>query len=492
MHTTEHTKETHTFKRLDLIILSIIIVLGFIFRLYKTFDTPLADLHSWRQVDTAAVARNFVKDGFDLLKPRYDDLSSLQSGMENPEGVRFVEFPIYNAIVAGMHLLYRGWPIEVWGRLVSSFFSLFIIGVIYYLALKERDRTTAIIAAAVFAFFPWFVYFSRMVLPETMATAYAMLSIFFFYLYAHKEKNRYTYVYFALSLITYAVSILVKPTAGFYGLAIACMFFRMFRFKLVMKWQPYVFLGLALAPFIVWRMYISQFPVGIPASSWLITHVNTWEGQKNIFFKPAFFRWIFFERIGIMMFGAYLSFFFILGALTKPKKYLLHVILACAFIYLFTFQGGNVQHEYYQTILLPAFALFIGAGASWIIQNGQLFIHPLITYATIIVTFAFAFSFSYYRVKDFYGYPQDLVQIANVIKTLTKPTDKIVTDRLGDTTLLYLADRRGSPAIHKNLTELKNDGYKYLVTQSKDKMKELKEQGYVFLFENDQFAVVKF
>jgi len=60
-------------KKLDFIILFLILVAGLSFRLYK-ISSPLADLHSWRQADTSAVTRNFVKRGIDLSHPRYDDL----------------------------------------------------------------------------------------------------------------------------------------------------------------------------------------------------------------------------------------------------------------------------------------------------------------------------------------------------------------------------------------------------------------------------------
>jgi hypothetical protein len=83
-------KEEFSFsKTIDTVILLTIICVAFAFRLYK-INTPLADLHSWRQADTAAVGRNFVKQGFDFLHPRYDDLSNVQSGKENPQGYRFV------------------------------------------------------------------------------------------------------------------------------------------------------------------------------------------------------------------------------------------------------------------------------------------------------------------------------------------------------------------------------------------------------------------
>jgi len=119
-------------KKLDYFILSTILIIAFIFRLYK-INTPLADLHSWRQADTASVARNYVKNGIDLFHPVYDDLSNVQSGIDNPNGYRMVEFPIYNAIVAILYKIFPIFTLEIWGRLTTIIFSGLILFALAYI-----------------------------------------------------------------------------------------------------------------------------------------------------------------------------------------------------------------------------------------------------------------------------------------------------------------------------------------------------------------------
>jgi len=484
-------KKTKGFKTLDIIILGIILVISVGFRLYK-INTPLADYHSWRQVDTAAVARNFVKNGFDLFHPRYDDISSIQSGQENPEGYRFVEFPVYNAVFA---LLYKYLPLtslEIYGRLTTIFFSLIIIGAIYYLCLKEEDRLTAITASLIYSVFPFFVFFSRVILPETTATAFAFLAILFIYLYFENNRTMQKYLLFSLSILSFSLSLLVKPTTIFYFIPLLYLFARKERFNLFKRSSFYLYFILIVIPFGLWRLYIQNYPQGIPPSDWLITHVNTYEGLKNIFFRPAFFRWIFFERICVAIFGGFLSGFFLLGILNKPKKYFFYAILTAAFVYLFTFQGGNIQHEYYQTIALPALAIFAGLGIAVVLRNGKQFLTPVLSSLIIIFFVGLSYFFAFYKVKDYYNFPPELPQIANIINTLTKEDDKIVTDRLGDTTLLYLTGRKGAPAIYKDPDQLKDLGYNYLVTLNKDTIESIKQKGlYPVVFENDKFALFK-
>ncbi|MDA1317244.1 MAG: glycosyltransferase family 39 protein [bacterium] len=476
-------------KRIDYLFLSIILIIAMGLRLYN-IDTPLADLHSWRQADTAAVARNFSRDGINLLKPTYDDLSSIQTGIENPEGLRMVEFPLYNAIVS---LFVRYLPlasVTVYGRLVSSMFSLVTIAILYYFGLKEKNRLAGIAAAGIFAMYPFFVFFSRTVLPETTAVSFMMISLFLLHT-GFDKTNSLRVMPFIGSILFFALSVLIKPTTIFYAFAAGYLFIDHYRFDVFKNWRPYAFFILALIPFALWRWYILAFPEGIPASAWLITHVNTFEGPKNIFFKPAFFRWIFMERIGIAMFGIFGTFFLLFGVIGKYKRFFIHSMLFSAFVYLFTFQGGNVQHEYYQIILLPALALAAGAGLAQLAELPGKFVHGFILYPTILVVFGIGFLFSYYKVKDYYYYPKDLPQIAQLIQAFTKPTDKIVTDRTGDTTLLYLADRKGAPAVYKDIPTLQQLGYSFLITSNGEMTNELKEQGFVVLVENEFYSIIQ-
>lgn len=475
-------------KRKDIFILAFILLIAILVRVYK-IDTPLADLHSWRQADTAAVARNFTRYGFNLLKPTYDDLSSIQTGIENPTGIRMVEFPIYNAIFAFFYKYLPITSLEIYGRFTSIVFSLITIAVLYYFALKEKNRIAAIATGGIYAVFPFFVFFSRVILPETTAVAFMMLSLFFLYIALTKKGK--PILFFVFGTIFFTLALLSKPTTIFYSFAAGYLFIQIYKFDVLKQWRPYVFFIIGLAPLILWRWYILQYPEGIPASTWLIYQVNTFEGPKEIFFRPAFFRWIFMERIGTEIFGIYGIVFFVSGAIGKYKSFFIHSILFSGCIYIFTFQGGNVQHEYYQTIVLPMFALLGGVGIANIIELPSKYVQKFILYPSLFVILIFSIAFSYYKVKDYYIYPNDLPQIAELIKTFTMHDDKIVTDRSGDTTLLYLADRKGAPAVYKNLDDLKKLGYSYLVTSNDGLKEDLKSKGFEIIVETDLYLLVK-
>lgn len=480
------------FRPVDILLLTFVLVLAFTFRLYK-IDSPLADLHSWRQADTAAVARNFVRNGIDFLHPRYDDLSSIETGIENPQGYRMVEFPIYNAIVASAYKVLPFLSLETVGRLTTVFFSLIIIGILYFLLFKEVGRLAAFGGSIVYAVFPFFVFFSRVILPETAALAFTFISVLLLYLYSHKQTSRYIEIpLLFFSALFFAGALLIKPTVIFYGLTLLYLFVKKFRLNIVKKFDVYIFFAVAVIPFVLWRLYIRSFPEGIPASDWLFTSVNTYQGLKTVFLRPAFFRWIFFERINEMMFGGYLSLLFVMGVLRKNTKFFLQSLLISALLYLFVFEGGNVQHEYYQTVIFPPFAMFVGIGVEFLWSIRKFTFSTAATILIISILYMTSFLFAYYKVKDFYNVPSDLTAIARVIKSISDPEDKIVTDRSGDTTLLYLADRKGWPAYSGNLDDLKSKGYKYFITAHSDLVLQLKTgTKYKVVFANDQFTVFK-
>lgn len=480
--------KVNNFLKVDILILSFILLVALSLRLYK-INTPLADFHSWRQVDTAAVARNFVKDGFDLLKPRYDDLSNVQSGKDNPQGYRMVEAPIYNAMFAGLYKAIPSLSLEVWGRLVSIIFSLITISIIYYLLLKEHSRLSAVFASLIYSVFPFFIFFSRVVLPESTSLGLAFMSIFFLYKFNKREGGAIAYIQFTLSLVFIALSLLVKPMTIFFFLPLAYLFLEKYKKSLIKKPLPYLYFLLAVIPLFWWRNYIKSFPEGIPGSEWLITSVNTTGALQKIFFRPAFFRWIFFERINNLILGGLASSFLVLGCFVKQKRWLTITILLSSLVYLFVFQGGNVQHEYYQTLILPAIAIFAGIGIDYLFANRKTINFSV--YLAVPVILALSWFFSYYTVRNYYDYSPDLVQTAKIINSLTTDRDWVVTDTTGDTTLLYLSERRGAPAVYKDPKTLKELGYKVLSTTSPDMVNQMKRDNFELLFENEKLSIFK-
>lgn len=481
------------FQSRDTLALGFLIALAVILRLYH-ITAPVADWHSWRQVDTASVARNFVEGDFDLLHPKFDDFSNVQTGKYNPEGLRFVEFPLYNASFA---LLYRVAPIvtlEVYGRIVTILFSLMTLISIYYLLYHEVSRPSAFWGGLIYAVMPFFVYYSRVILPDPIAIGCICISIMCMYRWTHEPKKYSSVLLYVLGLIFASSAILIKPTAIFYYLPLLYLFFRKYQFKTILRWDMYVFFLLAVMPFGIWRYWISLFPVGGPGFEWLITSVNTPEGQQIIFMRPAFFRWVFYERILLRIMGGWAGGFILLGAVRKHKRpWVIYTLCASALIYIFTFQGGNVQHDYYQIMILPVLALVAGIGIGLLYDSHERFIPRSLMTFVVLGVIAFSWVMSYQQVKDMYAVNGGLINNARIIKTLTPADARVVTDTTGDTTLLYNAHRKGMPAFADTLPELKKRGMQYFATSNAGAIEDVRTNHPEFteLFSNADITLFK-
>ena len=455
-------------KRIEIFLLSAILVAAFIARLYR-FDNPIADWHSWRQVDTSAVSRNFVKQGFDVLRPRYDDISKIQTGVPNPEGYRFVEFPIYNALQAGAYIVFDYFTLEEWGRLVTILFSLSGVAFLYLIVRRKSDSVVALLAAFFYAFLPYSIYFGRTILPDPAMTATILGGIYFFDLWVEESIKYKVFsikylLFFALAVVFTASALLLKPFAVFFTLPMIYLVYEKFGFWFVKKWQLWLFLCLSVLPLIVWRSWIQNYPEGIPASSWLFN-------GDSIRFKGAFFYWIFADRIGRLILGYWGLAIFVIGILANSKKQHLkkqglffYSFLLSSFLYLVVVAKGNVQHDYYQILIVPSLALFLGLGARMLFYPPKEFILPIVGRGMLAVCTVFTFLFGWYFVRDFFNINNSAIVEAGDIANAKLPQDaKVIAPYGGDTTLLYYVNRKGWPVFDDSIEGFLRKGANYLV-----------------------------
>lgn len=442
--------------RKSLLILLMILVGAFCVRLYK-FNAPVADWHSWRQVDTSAVSRTFVQEGFNILLPKFSDLSKGVSLIDNPQGYRFVEFPIYNIAQAGFFKIFGKFTIEEWGRIVTIFFSLASIVFLYLLVKKYISVRVGLLAAFFYAFVPYSIYYGRVILPDQLMVAAFLGGLYFFSLYLDQEKSR-KYLYYFLGIILLAIAFLVKPYIAFYLIPFFYLIFSKYGLKGFVRPDMLSFFLLSILPFFLWRVWMQQYPAGIPRNNWL------WNGT-GIRFRPAFFQWIFAERISKLILGYWGLPFVILGILAKPIKkegWFFLMFTLSTLLYLFTFATGNVQHDYYQVLVVPTLAIFFAKGVDFILEREDIF-NRLLSLATVIIGIIFMIVFGWFTVRDYYSIQHPSVIIAGqAIDGLTPKDAKVIAPYGGDTTFLYYANRKGWPVFDRSLEDFKKAGASFI------------------------------
>ena len=438
-------------------VLILILVLGFGARLYR-FNGPIADWHSWRQADTSAVSRNFVKSGFDILHPRFDDLSNVPSGLDNPQGYRFVEFPFYNVAQAGLFKFIGIFSLEEWGRLVTIFSSLSSAVFIFLILKKHQNALAGIIGAFFFALLPFSVYYGRVILPDPSTAAAALAGIYFFDLWIDNTKR---FLPFILALLFTAIALLLKPFAGFFMLPMIYLAFEKFGKKTFVNPILWIFAIVSIVPFILWRLWMSHYPEGIPVSDWLFN-------GGNIRFKGAYFYWVFGERIGKLITGYWGASLLVLGMASKFKSrkelFFFLSFIASALAYLVVVARGNVQHDYYQILIIPTICIFLGLGGEFLINFTKTYTNKFIGPILFLVVTLFTLFFGWYYVRDYFNINNpSIIAAGQAVDRLTPKDAKVIANYNGDTSFLYQTNRRGWASYEKDLPGMVKLGADYLV-----------------------------
>jgi hypothetical protein len=508
-----------------------ILVVGFCLRL-QGLTASVTDWHSFRQVDTASVTQEYVSRGVDLLHPRYHDLGNTQSGKDNPEGYRMVEFPWVNALLA---VILRALPfldLVVISRLFSILCSVGTIACLYQLGKRWGNETIGYLSALTFALLPYAVYYSRVILPEPIFTFTLTLAVLGFEDWLEKKR----WASYGVSLVSLTLALLLKPFALFFAPVFAYLALRHFKTKVFFQPALYVF-AVCLVPLVLWREWIKQFPEGIPASDWLFN-------KNGIRLRPAWFRWLGWERYtklilgGVGIVAAVAS----LGEKTKLRELIL-VWGGCVLAYLVVIAGGNVQHDYYQSITLPVVSLAVGQGLYFLskITHPAKLLGLVATAAAIIflitripqpdntpalqvpvVIIAAGIIFSGYLlyllfkrqqtplagvlaaggllltsvtisnwfVRGYYSTRSDYEQAGAAVQRLTTPDDKVIAPAMTDTMFLFQTQRRGW-TLGGEIEDKISKGATYYVNTAYDDEAKALEQKYQVVEKTPNHIIIK-
>jgi len=408
---------------LKLIISLIIFTVTFIPRLYK-INNPVADWHSWRQADTAAVARNFAQGRFNLLYPQSDSLMALNlQRLPNPDRLFINEFPFYNAIVA---VLYQQFGVhEAYARLVSVGFASLGAVFLFWLAKDLFGSKIALVTGLFYAFNPYNIYYGRVIMPDPI---FVSLSIISLYLFVNFK--------FILFSFVFALAMLVKPYAIF--ILLPCFYWAVVSHKL----KQFCLALLSLLPFLLWRYHYSLHPEANFDTTWLFN-------RTNIRFSGAFFRWLIYDRLNRLIFATGGFVLLIIGVLRSyldKKKALIFVWLLSVTAYMTIFAMGNVTHDYYQLPLLPVGSILVAFGFWAIIDQAKTplskWLNPVIALVLLILSFAFG----WYEIRGFFNINHpEIVAAGQAVDRLTPQDALVIAAYNSDPAFLYQTNRHGWP-----------------------------------------------
>ncbi|MBI2428570.1 MAG: glycosyltransferase family 39 protein, partial [Ignavibacteriales bacterium] len=173
--------------------LLVILLVTLITRLYH-IDFPIAGWHSWRQADTAAIARNFAEENMNIAYPAIDWRGNTQGYVES-------EFQLYTYTIA---LLYKVFSIhEMFGRGLSVICSVLTVLGLYLLVKKMIDEKSALWASFFYSILPLSIYYGRAFMPEQMMLMFSVFGIYFYSQWL--DENRWMHFFASVACISLAV-----------------------------------------------------------------------------------------------------------------------------------------------------------------------------------------------------------------------------------------------------------------------------------------------
>ncbi len=459
--------------------LAIILIVSFVLRLYKV-TSPVADWHSFRQADTASVTREYVKHGVDFLRPKYHDLSNIQSGennggKDNVEGWRMVEFPLINGILAYLLRVLPFLDLVIVSRLASiaaSLCSLFLLARIVHVIYGE---CVALLTGLFFGIMPYSIYYSRVILPEPFFIALSLASLASYMQFLEKG----TWKWIVTAALFFGLALLVKPMAIFFiPVFVGIRFWKKIDVRPKDIGVAILFL-ISCIPLYLWRKWIQQYSIGIPISAWLYNGVGKGTNLLPVYkirFRPAWWRWIFYERLTKLFLGYVGMLFFGLGfvqVFSKRKEKLGRLLfflswVVGALLYVVVFAAGNVQHDYYQIPLVPFVSLAAGLGISFLFVHIRRISSVAVALSTCFVLIMLSLFFSWKIVGGYYHINNwDIVTAGRAADKLLPSDAKVIAPYNGNTAFLFQTNRTGWP-IGFDIQKKIREGARYYVSVNYD------------------------
>ncbi|MDF1795905.1 MAG: glycosyltransferase family 39 protein [Coxiellaceae bacterium] len=411
--------------------------------LYLLLCPYLHPPHTWRQGDTAAVARNFYRESMNLFLPRIDSRGNLS-------GINGMEFPLYNYCVAIIYKITS----TAWigfGRILSFVFSL--IGV-WFLSKINRQQTEAryqannLLVLLVAYSVPYFSQFCSSFMPEMMAMMLMLISFYTFFTYIQKQSI----TALVLSSISLAIAILVRPYYIFLALPYVSFFISQLRTSVRHSILTAVFGLLPLIPFFAWYHYWVPHLNTTYNSHYFYMGIPLTEAIKNI----GLSWWILLGVLAKNYFGYIYLPFFALGCysifrqpqlslsqtLTSPIHQLLYSAILTCIVLPFVVGSHYKPHLYFLGAVFPAITVYSALGFQFIynqMRNKNLI--------TIILTLLFIliYAFTTYNINHVYKPEKNARLMLRILPQLQKhiPTNALVIIDDPNRMYLYTLDRKG-------------------------------------------------
>jgi hypothetical protein len=435
-------------------LLLVLFVSAAVFRL-PGLSSPPTDIHHVRQSDTSSIARNFAREGVDLLRPRIDWAGPDAGTVES-------ELPLYAAATAGLWRL-AGTLSPVWPRGLAMVFWM-LGGVGLLLVVRRRLPGPAWVYLALYMFSPLALAFSRTVQPDALAICLLIWAleradsagdrgkvgpaVVAGLLLGLSVASKGTTAFLAPLVVLLAVGRggAGAPARGVAALAPGVLL------PAGWYWHAHAHLGVDGATFGVWGDGANKW--GGPAL-WL--DADTWRSVLGTLITHTL------TPLGVALVG-----FGLVSARKEPALRPWLLGLGLGGVAMIAVADGFRLHNYYQLILVPFASVLAGAGAVALFSKAQGAGRPVAA-ALLVVLLALG-GLSALQGLTFAKTAltrDSRIEIAALALSHVVPAGRalVVVDRHPQT-LLYATDRRGwhrSAVAYGDVLDLEELGAEYLL-----------------------------
>ena len=416
-------------------------------------NQPYVDHWSWRQSDVAAIAANFLQNGFRFGFPQIDWAG-------NAPGYVGTEFPILPFIAA---LCYKVAGIHEWvGRIQAVIFFAVSLPCFFWLVRETFGRTAAVWATFFYSFAPLNVFAGRSFMPDVPSLSLAIVGLYFFLRWTN-DHNR---MQFSFAAIAISFSLLIKITsmvivapllylvvgrlcqtpgisqngaAGMRATSTGSSLERVNGSERVKRPTIYggaLFAAIALLPSAIWYWHAYQV-----AQKFYPHHFF---GAGGIQIENFSWYWHIARETAISSLTPILSLMALVGLFVpqpRDRKYsrLFYWWLVAMVLFIIVVGYGN-RHLWYQLPLVPIAATFAGAACAFI--GSKVSSRVVAVAFSILLVSSFTIS-AFWYLYPFYQSSAQLRDAGLELKRVTAPDTLIVAADMGDPTIFYYAQRKG-------------------------------------------------
>lgn len=375
---------------------------AFLFFTYITFwyiDQPLADIHAFRQTQTALTSYWMLKEGWSL---------SYQTPVAGyPWSIPF-EFPIYQTLVAAIVAI-TGFDLEPIGRFVSYFFLIACALPAFALSRRlDLPKSVPWVFCVLLWTSPLNVYWGRTFMIETAALFFTLACLPYAVDLLRRDKGWTSVLWF---VVFATAAVLQKSTTGgpvllFLIMAAIYMHSRQTGFTLLTignALYPIFIISIPLSIGLAWAHYADVVKLANPFGSQLTsTALGQWNfGTAQQKLDPETWRLVVWERSINWNAGGFAGLLLLMLPWFGRRNNRHFAWLSVAALTLFLlpvliFTNLHIVHEYYQVacvaFLLGAIAIVIGG---WLHKStNSLMAVSIVTLVIVISNIAY-FSNSY-------------------------------------------------------------------------------------------------